>query len=199
VTDAGAVSALAERLRREGARLDALVSNGAVYHDVLDATTALESVEVNVRGPLRLVDAFAPLLQDGARVVMVSSGMGELGGLPEAWRRRFEAPLDRAGLLALLDTFVAEAAAGGGGGGGALPYRVTKCALNLATRLLAAELAPRGIRVNAVCPGWVRTRMGGAGAPRDVETGASGIVWAASLPRGGPSGGFFRDGRPIGW
>jgi NAD(P)-dependent dehydrogenase (short-subunit alcohol dehydrogenase family) len=53
--------------------------------------------------------------------------------------------------------------------------------------------------VNAVCPGWVRTDMGGPGATRTVELGAQGIVWAATLPDGGPTGGFFRDGRPIDW
>ncbi|HEX6276151.1 MAG TPA: hypothetical protein VFZ53_24085, partial [Polyangiaceae bacterium] len=58
---------------------------------------------------------------------------------------------------------------------------------------------PSGQRVNAVCPGWVRTRMGGAGASRSVEKGASGIVWAATLGEGGPNGSFFRDARAIDW
>jgi NAD(P)-dependent dehydrogenase (short-subunit alcohol dehydrogenase family) len=52
--------------------------------------------------------------------------------------------------------------------------------------------------VNAVCPGWVATDMGGRGG-RPVEEGAAGIVWAATLPDEGPTGGFFRDGRPIPW
>jgi len=84
-------------------------------------------------------------------------------------------------------------------GSGYFGYRASKAALNVLTRTLARELASRGIMVNSVCPGWVRTDMGGAGATRDVAHGASGIVWAATLPAGGPSSGFFRDGHAIPW
>lgn len=81
-------------------------------------------------------------------------------------------------------------------GAGAPAYSVSKAALNALTRLLAADLRP--ILVNAVCPGWVATDMGGSGG-RPVSEGAAGIVWAATLPDDGPTGGFFRDGRPIAW
>jgi NAD(P)-dependent dehydrogenase (short-subunit alcohol dehydrogenase family) len=77
-------------------------------------------------------------------------------------------------------------------------YRVSKVGLNALTRILARDLEPRGIRVNAVCPGWVRTRMGGAGAPRAVEKGAASIV-STTIREDGPTGGFFRDGTPIDW
>jgi NAD(P)-dependent dehydrogenase (short-subunit alcohol dehydrogenase family) len=80
--------------------------------------------------------------------------------------------------------------------GGPPAYSVSKAALNALTRLLAADLRP--ILVNAVCPGWVATDMGGSGG-RPVSEGAAGIVWAATLPDDGPTGGFFRDGRPIDW
>lgn len=78
-------------------------------------------------------------------------------------------------------------------------YRISKTALNALTRILAAETEGYNILVNSVCPGWVRTDMGGSGAERTVEEGASGIVWAATLPDAGPSGGFFRDGQSIPW
>jgi NAD(P)-dependent dehydrogenase (short-subunit alcohol dehydrogenase family) len=78
-------------------------------------------------------------------------------------------------------------------------YRVSKTGLNALTRMLASELAGENILVNSVCPGWVRTDMGGPGARRSVEEGADTPVWLATLPDGGPSGGFFRDREPIPW
>jgi NAD(P)-dependent dehydrogenase (short-subunit alcohol dehydrogenase family) len=83
-------------------------------------------------------------------------------------------------------------------GAGTPAYSTSKAALNAFTRLLAAELEGTGILVNAVCPGWVATEMGGAGG-RPVADGAAGIVWAATLPDDGPTGGFFRDGQPLSW
>jgi len=83
-------------------------------------------------------------------------------------------------------------------GGGFPGYRMSKAALNALTRVTHAE-TPATLRCNSVCPGWVRTEMGGANATRSVEEGAAGIVWAATLGEDGPSGGFFRDGQPIDW
>ncbi len=78
-------------------------------------------------------------------------------------------------------------------------YRMSKTALNTLTRVLATELAGSNIKVNSVCPGWVRTDMGGPHAERSVEQAVPGILWAATLPDDGPTGGFFRDGQVIPW
>jgi NAD(P)-dependent dehydrogenase (short-subunit alcohol dehydrogenase family) len=86
-----------------------------------------------------------------------------------------------------------------GMGGGTPAYAVSKVALNALTRMLADELRGEGVLVNSVCPGWVATEMGGPDAPRTVEEGAAGVVWAATLPDAGPTGGFFRDGEPLPW
>ncbi|KAF5996381.1 MULTISPECIES: SDR family NAD(P)-dependent oxidoreductase [Streptomyces] len=83
-------------------------------------------------------------------------------------------------------------------GGGTPAYTSTKAALNALTRMLAAELGPDRVLVNAVCPGWVATDMGGPGG-RPVAEGAASVVWAATLPDDGPTGGFFRDGQPLPW
>lgn len=76
-------------------------------------------------------------------------------------------------------------------------YRISKTALNTVTRVFAAEAAGSDILVNSVCPGWVKTDMGGAGATRSLKEGVAGILWAANLNAGGPTGGFFRDGKPL--
>ncbi len=83
-------------------------------------------------------------------------------------------------------------------GGWSPGYRVSKAALNAMTRILATELEGDGVKVNSACPGLVATDMGDQfGATKPVEDGASGVVWLATLPDDGPSGGFFRDGRQI--
>jgi NAD(P)-dependent dehydrogenase (short-subunit alcohol dehydrogenase family) len=78
-------------------------------------------------------------------------------------------------------------------------YRASKTALNALTRLLADELRNTNVTINSLCPGWVRTDMGGPEATREVAEGADTIVWLATQPNGGPSGGFFRDRQPIPW
>lgn len=83
-------------------------------------------------------------------------------------------------------------------GGGFTAYRASKVAMNGITRTLG-HLTKGDVRVNAVCPGWVRTDMGGPNAHRSIEEGIEGIVWAATLPEGGPNGGFFQDGKRIDW
>jgi NAD(P)-dependent dehydrogenase (short-subunit alcohol dehydrogenase family) len=83
--------------------------------------------------------------------------------------------------------------------GGYPGYRVSKTALNALTRVLSQEEGGSGLLVNSMCPGWVRTDMGGSAAPRSVEEGADTAVWLATLPDDGPTGGFFRNREPIPW
>ncbi|MDX8351304.1 SDR family NAD(P)-dependent oxidoreductase [Cognatiyoonia sp. IB215182] len=82
------------------------------------------------------------------------------------------------------------------GGGGA--YGIGKAAMNALT-VIANRDTPDFIKINAMCPGWVRTRMGGAGATRSPEEAADTAIWLATLPADGPSGGFFRDRKPLAW
>jgi NAD(P)-dependent dehydrogenase (short-subunit alcohol dehydrogenase family) len=82
--------------------------------------------------------------------------------------------------------------------GGTPAYNVSKAALNALTRMLASDLRRDRILVNAVCPGWVATDMGGPGG-RPVAEGAASVLWAVDLPHDGPTGGFYRDGHPVSW
>lgn len=77
-------------------------------------------------------------------------------------------------------------------------YGVAKAALNALTKALTRDL-PSGVKINAMCPGWVHTRMGGEAAPRTPDEGADTAIWLATLPNDGPTGGFFRDRKPISW
>lgn len=82
---------------------------------------------------------------------------------------------------------------------GSLAYRASKTALNAVTRVFAHECKGKNILINSVCPGWVKTDMGGTNATRTLPEGVASIVWAAELKDGGPQGGFFRDGHSLSW
>jgi NAD(P)-dependent dehydrogenase (short-subunit alcohol dehydrogenase family) len=84
-------------------------------------------------------------------------------------------------------------------GGGYPAYRVSKAGLNALTRIFASELQNAGVLVNSVCPGWAKTDMGGSQAQLEPEDAVATIVWAATLPDDGPTGGFFRSKQSIAW
>jgi NAD(P)-dependent dehydrogenase (short-subunit alcohol dehydrogenase family) len=192
------ITAFAAKLEREGTVLDVLVNNAAISMRGFDARVAEKTIAINLLGTLAVTGALAPRIRDGGAIVMVSSGMGELSVLGEPARTRVQGAASRADVERLAAEFVQGVAAGTHEKGGwpSSAYSVSKALLNAATRVLARELAPR-LRVNAVCPGWVRTDLGGPRAPRDVGEGAASIVAAVFERRG--TGGFFRDGKPIPW
>lgn len=201
ITSPGSVSAFVERIAGEPP-IDAVVNNAGATMQGFNADVAQRTVDANYRGAVRLTDALLPRLATNANIVMVSSGMGELANLsPELQKRLLSPTLTREQVEQLAQEFVNAVARGTQAAAG-FPnnaYSVSKALLNGFTRVLAKELSGSSQRVNAVCPGWVKTRMGGSGAPRSLEQGTSGIVWAATLDASGPSGGFFRDGKAIAW
>lgn len=178
--DPESIEALAKRLRARNQRLDALVNNAGVYQG-----PARQIWDVNVLGPLRLTRALEPLLARNARVVMVTSSLGQLSAQPASLVKRLSNPKLS---LAELERLTKEAPG---------DYGASKAVLSAMARLFAKELRSRGILVNAISPGWVRTDMGGASAPRSVEQGAASVLWGVRLPPGGPTGGVFEDGKAI--
>jgi NAD(P)-dependent dehydrogenase (short-subunit alcohol dehydrogenase family) len=202
VTDPESIDAIATEL--EGG-LDVLVNNAGASFDGFDAAVARRTLDVNFVGMMKLTDRLLPLLRPNARVVMVSSGMGAVSILSPALRKEvMSESLGRLELRAFADRFVADVADGTHTKSGwpSNAYSVSKVAMNAYVRILARELAgdPRQITVNAACPGWVRTAMGGSAAPRTPEQGARTPAWLALLPTADRrTGGIYRDEQPIDW
>lgn len=174
VSSDDSVATLARRIATAHGRIHVLVNNAGVlldgYEDsVLDLSldTLRATLETNLFGALRVTQAFVPAMLEAGygRVVMLSSGMGQLSDMQA----------------------------------GAAAYRLSKTALNALTRTLAAECAGTNVKVNAMCPGWCQTDMGGPNATRSAAEGADTALWLATLPDDGPSSGLFRDRRAIPW
>jgi NAD(P)-dependent dehydrogenase (short-subunit alcohol dehydrogenase family) len=178
--------------------IDVLVNNAGISMNGFDERVARGTIDTNFYGPLHLTDAFLPSLKPGGRVIMVSSGLGELSGIGDGPRQRFaKESLTREELLALVEEFVRDVKDGvhAKRGWPTSAYRVSKAALNALTRIYARD----GVHANAVDPGWVRTDMGGSSAPRSLSQGAETIVWLATATPQKVTGRVFRDREPVGF
>lgn len=153
--------------------VEVLVNNAGIYPDegVSGLKIGLETVRTTME-----VNAYGPL-----RVCQLL--------IPLMRRRRYGRIVNVSSGSGQLSTMT----------GTTLAYRISKVSLNAITRVLADEVRGTGILINALCPGWVRTEMGGRSAPRSVEEGADTAIYLATLPANGPTGGFFRDRKPIPW
>ncbi|MGF1530309.1 MAG: SDR family NAD(P)-dependent oxidoreductase [Puniceicoccaceae bacterium] len=168
------INELVARIEGEDGSLAALVNNAAILID--DGVSVLsneaeplirQTLETNFYAPLRLLQKLRPLLEKagGARVVQLSSGLGQLEDM----------------------------------GDGYPGYGLSKLILNGLTRKAAAVLRDSGVAVNSMCPGWVRTEMGGAEAPLTVEQGADTAIWLLNEAPQGATGGFYRNRQIIPW
>lgn len=170
LADPAGIDAALNNMDKSGRQVDILVNNAGVLHE----KTILELAD------LEIGDSIAVHLAGPLRLIralapnMVARGHGRIVNVSSGWGSFAE------------------------GMGGPGLYGVTKAALNALTVRLVKEL-PSSIKVNAMCPGWVRTRMGGHSATRSPDEGADTAVWLATLPDDGPTGGFFRGRKPIDW
>ncbi|MFI6183457.1 SDR family NAD(P)-dependent oxidoreductase [Nonomuraea sp. NPDC051191] len=172
VADERSAAGLARELESTHGRVDVLVNNAAIHYDTWQ----------------RACDADLGVVSEALETNLLG-----------AWRVTLALlPLLRAGAHGRIVNVSSEVGSLASMGGGTPAYTVSKTALNALTKMLAAELRGDGILVNAVCPGWVATDMGGPGG-RPVAEGARSVLWAADLSDGGPTGGFFRDGVPLPW
>ena len=181
VTGEDSVITAVKHIQAQFGRLDILVNNAAILIDsaenALDVnrSTIEKTLQTNVLGPLMLCQKCVALMKAGGygRIVNMSSTLGSLSemGDPESAYA----------------------------GAGTPAYRLSKVALNAVTTLVAREVRNDNILVNSACPGWVRTDLGGDQAPLTPEQGADTPIWLATLPDGGPTGGFYRERTRIPW
>lgn len=173
VTDGRSISALADDLAARVLPVDVLVNNAAIL--LAEEEGVLDTPLAQLRETLETNVVGAVAMCQAFVPGMIERGYGRVVNVSS-----------EAGQLASMETY-------------APVYSISKTALNAFTRQLAAATRGTDVLVNSACPGWVRTDMGGPGAPRSVEEGADTIVWLATLGARGPTGGFFSDRRKIEW
>jgi NAD(P)-dependent dehydrogenase (short-subunit alcohol dehydrogenase family) len=181
MSDEKSIKAAIGSIRKQFGRLDILVNNAGIMIDGeedaqnVGQETIQMTMQTNVMGPLMLCQSCIPLMKTGGygRIVNMASTLGSLTEMadPRSMYAGVRTPA----------------------------YRFSKAGLNCITTLLAKEVRDDNILINSACPGWVRTDMGGDQAPLTPEQGADTPVWLATLPDGGPTGGFYRERTLIPW
>jgi NAD(P)-dependent dehydrogenase (short-subunit alcohol dehydrogenase family) len=173
VTRQDSVNVLRDFVAREFGRCDVLVNNAAIY---IDGSRNVLNVKMDtVRETFETNVIGAWMMCQAFAPMMVKQNCGRVVNVSS-----------QSGQLSSM-------------GSSTPAYNASKAALNAITVMVASAMRGKNVLVNSVCPGWVKTDMGGPGAPRSVEQGADTIVWLATLPDGGPTGGFFHDRERIEW
>lgn len=181
VTDRDTMDNTVNWIKEKFGKLDILVNNAGISLDFMTSVfnISLDVVEktlkTNSMGPIYMCKICIPLMKETGygRIVNMSSTLGSLAEIddPNSIYEQMLGP----------------------------SYRLSKTTLNSMMRLFAKELRGTNILINSACPGWVRTDMGGPHAHLSVEEGAQTPVWLATLPDGGPNGGFFNSKQPVHW
>jgi NAD(P)-dependent dehydrogenase (short-subunit alcohol dehydrogenase family) len=172
VTDGDRLARLAADVEATEGRVDVLVNNAAIHYDTWQTAASAD----------------LGIVREALETNLLGAWQTTLAFLPLLRRSahpRVVMVSSEGGSLASMSA-------------GTPAYGISKAALKALTIALAADLRRDGVLVNAVCPGWVATDMGGPGG-RPVEQGAASVMYAVDLPDGGPTGTFTRDGRPVPW
>jgi NAD(P)-dependent dehydrogenase (short-subunit alcohol dehydrogenase family) len=180
VTDASSIEKLGDFIEKEYGYCDILINNAGVFPDTSDASSngwpSVLNTEIDTVHKAMTTNVYGPMLLCQRLVpLMKKNNYGRIVNLSSGM-----------GQLTHMN-------------GGCPAYRISKTSINALTRILADELKGINILVNSMCPGWVKTKMGGPGATRSVEEGADTALWLAMLDDDGPSGKFFRDRKEFEW
>ncbi len=176
VSDPKSIDRFVLYVKKTFGRCDILVNNAGIYLDDKNRTGSAINTSLGLIKKTMETNTYGPILMiQGLIPLMLEKGHGRIVNVSSGMGAFSE--MER----------------------GYIAYSMSKTALNVVTKLYAAETEGTDILINSVCPGWVRTDMGGPDADRSIEEGIRGIIWAATLPEGGPNGGFFRDGERIAW
>ncbi len=151
-------------------RIDILVNNAAVLEE--RGFSSLSSADLAYSMQVNALSAYELIQFFGNR--MTANGYGRIVNISSGWG-------------AFSDGLTGPAA-----------YSISKATLNAITKVASLSY-PDFVKINAMCPGWVRTRMGGNHAPRSPSDAAQTAIWLACLEEKGPTGSFFRDKQEIAW
>lgn len=175
VTDEVSIKSAYTSVEKKYGKLDILINNAAIYPDAdknssgldVPVETVSKVLDANTLGPLRMIQAFVPLMKKttNGMIINITSGLGQFKNLASK----------------------------------SLAYRMSKTGLNALTKIMADELKSFGIRVNALCPLWVRTDMGGEKGKRSPEEAAAHIVTMALDEDPAKTGQFQREGKAVDW
>jgi len=180
VTDLSSINEFKEYMKKEVKRCDCLVNNAGIFPDSNDASAdgwpSVFSTSLDIVRKAMETNVYGPMALCQALVpLMKINNYGRIVNLSSGM-----------GQLTYM-------------GGHCPGYRISKTAINALTRIVSEELKECNILVNSMCPGWVKTKMGGSGATRELSEGADTAIWLATLPDDGPRGKFFRDKKEFEW
>lgn len=173
ITKDASVEAIKQYVEQEFGRLDILINNAGINFDTWHSASDADLSEIQATLDTNLMGAWR--MDQAFLPVMIKQNYGRIVHVSSG-----------AGAFSDMS-------------GNTPGYSISKAALNALTIHIAADVLGKNILVNSVCPGWVRTDMGGSAAPRSPQQGAETVIWAAELPDNGPSGSFFRDKKEIAW